>query len=1052
MGHPPAIRRATPLSLAATHDRGTPGGRADAPAPSYATPALAFAFVLSGAAGLVYESIWTRYISLFVGHSAYAQIIVLVIFLGGMSLGALAIGERSARVRAPLLWYAGAELAVGVIGLVFHDLFVAVTSAAYARWFPALAGGPLHTVVKWGIAGLLILPQSILLGTTFPLMSAAVLRLRARRSGYVLSLLYFANSLGAAGGVLVAGFVLLPAFGLPGTLLSAALLNFAVVLVVWLLVRYGGVGVMAPPLGAEAPLPVGERPTSLARLLLGIAFGTALSSFVYEIGWIRMLSLVLGSATHSFELMLSAFILGLALGAFWVRRRADSFADPIRALGLVQWAMGALALATLPLYIESFQFTQFLVRALARSDDGYALYGFVRYAMCLVIMLPATFCAGMTLPLITRLLLQTGSGERAVGRVYGVNTIGSIVGAALAGLVLMPLLGLKLLLLLGAAIDLALGAVLVMHAWRRGGEWPRFVVAGVAATAALVVGVVGFTHFDRVVLTSGVYRHGLIPTGPGAPTVVFYADGRTATVSVRREAGDGQVHLSLATNGKPDASLDTRWMRPYRAGEPLMPLMLDQSTQVLIPVITLAHAADPRTVAVIGEGSGMTSHFALGDDRVRRLYTIEIEPDMIRGSHQFYPANWRVFDDPRSHFVIDDAKSFFAASGQRFDAILSEPSNPWVSGVSGLFTTEFYRRVRQQLAPNGVFGQWLHLYEIDDRLVLTVLAAIDKVFPDYAVYSTAGGDILVVASNAPTLRPADWSIVQRGGIAQDLRRVLPLTPAVLASLRTVDRTTLHPYLQVESATNSDYYPLLDLGAERTRFLRELASGMSAMGWGPIDLTAALSGARRGFAETQVPTIPEIARVGAGAVGALLHAAWSGAPIVADTAPPIVRAALFRTRELQRSLARGAPPSDWLGWMAAVDTVDHEIHAGTAGVADDAFFGEIRAYLARTRAPAEPAAAVDFLHGLAVWDWTEAAAAAERLIPAAQRGTDWVPLDVLREGAVLAHVRLGDPRGAASVFKRLAERTGPGYRFRDRVLAAQVLAEEQAHAPATEPAP
>jgi hypothetical protein len=482
-----------------------------------------------------------------------------------------------------------------------------------------------------------------------------------------------------------------------------------------------------------------------------------------------------------------------------------------------------------------------------------------------------------------------------------------------------------------------------------------------------------------------------------------------------------------------------------------MPLMLDQATQVLIPVVTLAHAANPRTVAVIGEGSGMTSHFTLGDDRVRRLYTIEIEPDMVRGSREFYPANRRVFDDPRSHFVIDDAKSFFAASGERFDAILSEPSNPWVSGVSGLFTVEFYQHIRHQLAPDGVFGQWLHLYEINDPLVLTVLSAIDKVFPDYAVYATAGGDILVVASNAPTLRSADWSIVRRGGIAQDLRRVLPLTPTMLASLRIVDRTALHPYLQVEDATNSDYYPLLDLGAERTRFLRALASGMATMSAESLDITAALDGTRRGFAESQLPTIPEIERVRAGAVGALLHAAWSAQPIVADTLPETVRGALFRTRTLQRELAQSAPPSDWLNWTTAMVTVESELHAGTAGVADETFFGQLQRYLARAHAPAEPVAAAAFLHGLAVWDWDAVATNAEPLIAAAQRGTDWVPLDLLREGAVLAHIERRDPHGASGVFKRLAQRTGPGERFRDRVLAAHVLAQERAHQPATEPA-
>src|SRR6185503_13130618 len=155
-------------------------------------------FILSGAAGLIYESIWTRYLGLFVGHSAYAQVLVLVIFLGGMSIGALLVGRRSERLTRPLYWYAIVELVTGLIGLVFHDVFVSVTGFAYATVFPAAGLGPMQTIAKWGLAALLILPQSILLGMTFPLMSAGVVRRIPQSAGRALSMLYFANSLGAA--------------------------------------------------------------------------------------------------------------------------------------------------------------------------------------------------------------------------------------------------------------------------------------------------------------------------------------------------------------------------------------------------------------------------------------------------------------------------------------------------------------------------------------------------------------------------------------------------------------------------------------------------------------------------------------------------------------------------------------------------------------------------------------------------------------------------------------------------------------------------------------
>src|SRR2546430_2848927 len=321
--------------------------------------ALYALFFLSGAAGLIYESIWTRYLALLVGHSAYAQILVLTIFLGGMAVGSFIVGRYSERLRSPLIWYAVVEAAVGVLGLLFHPTFRAVSAAAYDSIFPALVASPgAQSTVKWLLAASLILPQSILLGATFPLISAGILRRWTFRPGAVLSWLYASNSFGAAVGVLLAGFYLVSHFDFPGTLAFAAALNFAAAAITLALVSRWKEA-FAPPASAnferlEIVLPGLASRGQMRGLLLGAAFGTAVASCAYEIAWIRMLSLVLGSATQSFVLMLSAFMLGLALGALWVSSRADRWRDPLRALGLVQCAMGALAVATLPLYMQSF--------------------------------------------------------------------------------------------------------------------------------------------------------------------------------------------------------------------------------------------------------------------------------------------------------------------------------------------------------------------------------------------------------------------------------------------------------------------------------------------------------------------------------------------------------------------------------------------------------------------------------------------------------------------------------------------------------------------------
>jgi len=984
-------------------------------------------FILSGAAGLIYESIWSRYLGLFVGHSAYAQIIVLTIFLGGMSLGAWLAGKRSDRLKEPLIIYAFLELAIGAIGLVFHDVFVWTTALSYDSIFPMLAGSPVAlTIVKWTIASVLILPQSVLLGTTFPLMSAGVLRLVRNEPGRVLSLLYFANSLGAAGGVLIAGFYLLRAAGLPGTLLAAAIVNAVVFLVTFIAVRWQSMraeppedAVALPSAERRAPSPaVGSTEVdALWRLLLLVTFATAIASFVYEIAWIRMLSLVLGSATHSFELMLSAFILGLSLGALWVHRRADRFVNPLRALGIVQWAMGAAAMATIPLYLASFKWTSVLINALAQTESGYHVFGVARYVFCLIVMLPATFCAGMTLPVITKLLLDTGRGEKAVGTVYAVNTLGSIVGVVLAGLILMPLLGLKILLIEGAILDMVLGVWLLR---RSAGDSPRakkLVLVAAAGVVVIATLSLTFNRFERTMLASGVFRYGVIPD-PASRTIVYYRDGRTATVSVGR--GTKDKSLFIATNGKPDASLDTAWYR-FDSTAPRRYLGGDISTQVLLPLMTLAHAPHAKTAAVIGEGSGMTSHLILGSPELQSLTTIEIEPAMIEGSKQFRAANWRVFDDPRSHFALDDAKSFFAQHKGTFDIIVSEPSNPWVSGVSGLFTTEFYARVKRYLSPNGVYGQWLHLYEIDDGLVLSVLAAIHKNFASYEIFMTSNADILIVASNNSTIPAPDWSVFGYPMIARDLRPSMLFTPRSLEASRVAGRAALTPYLEAFGVPNSDFDPILDLGAERTRFMHASADGVAGLNSDRFDFVSAMSGKVIPFDTETVTPVPSIPRQRALATGAVLRRHRVATAQDSVSGMDLMTALERRTR-FENGMASGRPPADWRLWMVEAFAVERDIHGGTAGVADEDFYRSVFAYLATQKAPAAARQAFGYLHALSVYDFKTASAIADSLYPAAERGASWVPVDDLRDGATIAKLRLGDVDGAMKYWRGLSNRS------------------------------
>lgn len=1007
--------------------------------------ALYFLFVLSGAAGLIYESTWTRYLGLFVGHDAYAQIIVLVIFLGGMSAGAMAVSRWTTRLKEPLYGYVAVELVVGCIGLVFHDVFQVATGWAYHTVYPHLGGSWILIAAKWGIAGALILPQSVLLGMTFPLMSAGVLRLGSGRPGRKLSLLYFSNSLGAAVGVLVAGFYLVELAGLPGTLLAAAMLNLVVagatvcVLVAARSSEVAATSARSP--SASSPIGLdGTEPSNrgLERLLLFTSLGTAVASFIYEIDWIRMLALVLGSATHSFELMLSAFILGLAFGAWWIRARADRLKDPLRTLGIVQCTMGLLALATLPLYLYSFQWIGVLVSTFTRSDSGYNGFTIAKYALCLLVMFPATFCAGMTLPLITRTLLAKGSGERAIGAVYAWNTLGSIVGVVLGGLVLLPTIGLKPMLIVGAALDMGVGLLLLQRSSSQAQRSPRLVLSTSLAAVAILVLVGAGVRLDESVLASGVYRNGVIMDAKHRD-MKFYQDGRTATVTVSRLTPSGMI--SLATNGKPDASLPPPWFQACDSIRELLPLLHDAATQTLVPLVPLAHAPRARTAAIIGQGTGMSSHLLLGNPNLTELVTVEIEPQIIAGSRLFYPANRRVFDDPRSKIVIDDAKSYFASEQRRYDLIISEPSNPWVSGVSGLFTTEFYSRIRGYLTENGVFGQWLQVYELDDPLVLSVLAGIHQNFRSYEIYLAPNSDLLVVASNRASLPSPDWSVFGSPALRHDLCRFLPLTPTVLDGLHLAGRAELQPLLETMSQPNSDYYPVLDLGAERRRFRRDHAVGFQGLSADWFNLLASLSGRRVAPALDLTGSLPENPRVRARAMGALLR---SGASItVPDNAAPIIKRDVFEWRAWQNMAASAEPPVNWEIWLEQANRANYLRNAGTAGFVDQQLYDHLERFMERHRAPQAVRDVVRFRRGIASWNFAEAAAAGERLLPLATSNRAWIPADELRDGLVLARLHLRDARGARQALDSLFPFSRrPATDVRSQLLMAYVQSAER----------
>jgi spermidine synthase len=781
-------------------------------------------FAVSGFSGLIYESIWSHYLKLFLGHAAYAQTLVLIIYMGGMALGAWLVGKYTPNIRNLLRGYAYTEGIIGLLAVLFHPLFISTMDLTYISLIPHVGSMLTANIIRWGFASLLILPQSVLLGATFPLMSGGVIRRFPAKPGQSLAMLYFTNSLGAAVGVLVSGFLLIDAVGLPGTILTAGIINIVLAAVVYNLSREKHIQQKE----VKAPEAVKKEENSILsrRLVFGfmlIAALTGTSSFMYEIGWIRMLSLVLGSSTHAFELMLSAFILGLAIGGYWVSRNIDRLENPIRRLGYIQLAMGVLACVTLLSYGQTFQLMAYAVNNFPKTDQGYFLFNLLSHGTAMLIMIPATICAGMTLPLITYYLINRGYGEGAIGKIYSANTIGSILGVIIGVHFIMPLLGVKNVVAIGGGIDVLLGVALlwyVQKTWSRDSQTVqavRKVRLHWAIISTVFICIVLLSIFviqlNPLKMASGVYRSGMAVSDGN---ILFHQDGKTASIDIIKYTAIDT--LSIATNGKSDAAISY-------SGEPRP----DELTMALAAAIPMAFHEHARTAANIGLGSGLTTHVLLSNPNLQVVDTVEIEPAVVEGAKAFGNRVERVYQDPRSHIHIEDAKTFFYNRKEKYDLIVSEPSNPWVSGVAGLFSNEFYSMIRRFIKDDGIFCQWVHLYDMDIPLVASIMKAVSANFQDYIVYFTNDTNIVILAANQKLpSQPAD-TIFTIPTVKSELAHIGVYNVQDFLVRKVGTREILDPLFQsYHIPANSDYYPVLDTGAARARYLASSAKDLNRL--------------------------------------------------------------------------------------------------------------------------------------------------------------------------------------------------------------------------------
>jgi spermidine synthase len=689
-------------------------------------------FFLSGATGLVYEVVWFKRFSHVWGSSTLAMATVVASFLFALGLGARRLGPTADRLRSPLLGYAACEAGIGLFALAIPFEIEGLLHWAQVLQ-PLFQDTPaLQAAVRLLLTLAVLGPPCFLMGPTLPFLVREFCDPRGSAAAPT-AWAYAVNTLGAATGCFLAGFHLLPTFGLSTTNVLAAATNLGIGAAASLLVLFGG-----PAKPGRDPKALESQPMATvavpSRAILAASALAGCAALILQVVWTRQLALILGGATYAFSAMLFVVLLGIGCGSLLVERRRGGPTAAIAAIVTIvvatvgsQWAIPGLT---------------FIVATAAPLRASQLFNGFLSIGASGVLEFLPTVGMGALFPLLVRLAGATGAqAGSVVGRLYGWNTAGTLVGAAATSMVLVPRLGSAGALALAVVLY---GAAALLLSPRRLGPIAAAVTLGSIALRP---------YLDPQITDRGMYLYGYSPPEiRDRSEVVYFAEGAAANVLLLRSGGD----LVLRTNGKVDGS-DRSDMN--------MQLGLAYFPRFLRP--------EARNVLVIGFGTGTTSGASLLFPGTRVLCA-EIERAVFGVSPHFGHVNHSPERSDRFRIVFDDGRAVVQGSRERWDLILSEPSNPWRAGVSNLFTEEFYEAVRRRLAPGGVLAQWIQLYGFTRSDYALVVRTVARVFPHRRLVRINDSDTILLASESP-LEP------EREGL-RTVQHIVDSIPEVRADL------------------------------------------------------------------------------------------------------------------------------------------------------------------------------------------------------------------------------------------------------------------------------
>jgi len=733
---------------------------------SWRTRLVALLLFGSGFCALIYQTTWLREFRLVFGGSTAATAAVVGVFMAGMGLGGIFVGRRSERAPQPLRFYAKLEFAIAVAAACSPILILAVRYLYIVLGGTATLGVVFGTIVRLAFAALIVGAPTFLMGGTLPSAVRAVTSGEDRERRAV-GFIYGANTLGAVAGACAGTFYLFENIGNRLTLWLAAIAN---ILIATAALRLSGrsadlegvTKVSTARANASESLLINRRFVLIAAALVGFAF------FLMELVWYRMLAPLLGGSTFSFGLILAVALLGIGFGGI---AYATLFRK--RAASLQFFAMTCASEAffiALPFALgDRIPLLAMLLRPL--STLGFHGYLLAWITLCLIVVFPGAFTAGIQFPALIALL---GEGKKLVGAqtgaAYAWNTLGALAGSLAGGFGLIPLLSALGVWKLVVILLAALGSLTALFARRRKfAQWP--------ATVAPILVSLGGIWMLAATGPTAFWRHSEIGVGhlvklQGSPNemhdlmshvrrrTIWETDGIESSVALTSGG------LAFILNGRADGSAKS-----------------DAGTQVMIGMIGASVHPETTKALVIGLGTGSTAGWLASVPSMEQVDVVELEPAIITVAKRCAPVNQNALQNPKLHLTVADAREFLLTSRQKYDIIVSEPSNPYRAGIASLFTRNYYQAVDRCLSPRGVFFQWMPVYEIDDRMIEIIYRTLGSVFSHIESWQTTRGDLLLMASHSSTRYDID-----------ELRKRLATEPFKSALLNAWRAATVEEFL------------------------------------------------------------------------------------------------------------------------------------------------------------------------------------------------------------------------------------------------------------------